>query len=103
MTIAVELVATSVTSDNLDDILKVMPRSTSPAVEAAIIANNRHVRYLDFDRHGYSVLTLTPGKAHMDWYVLTDKTSRTSTARWSVGWSTTAGTHRLHREWGPSA
>ena len=101
--VGVELVATSVTSDNLDDILRVMPRTLSTVAEAAIIANNRHIRYLDFDRHGYSVLTLTPGKAHMDWYVLTDKTSRTSTARWSVGWSTTAGTHRLHREWGPSA
>lgn len=101
-TVGVELVATSVTSDNLDDILKVMPRSTSPAVEAAIIANNRHVRYLDFDRHGYSVLTLTPAKAHMDWYTLTDKTSPTSAAKWQIGWSTTAGTHRLTREWSPA-
>ncbi|WP_040511676.1 alkaline phosphatase D family protein [Gordonia soli] len=72
-TVATELVVTSVTSSNIDDILKVPERTVGAAVPAAITAVNRHVRWNDFDAHGYSVLTVTPAAAQMDWYFLTDK------------------------------
>jgi alkaline phosphatase D len=52
-TVGVALVATSVTSNNLDDLTGAAPRTTSLAVEDAIRANNRHVKWLDFDSHGY--------------------------------------------------
>ncbi|MCW4600766.1 alkaline phosphatase D family protein [Janibacter hoylei] len=97
--VAVEFVGTSVTSNNLDDILKVEPRTLSLAVEGAIRGANLHVRYLDFDRHGYSVLTLTPARAQMDWYALADRTNRQSTARWSAGFETLPGTNRVRRVW----
>ena len=58
--VGVELVCTSVTSDNLDDILNTPPRTASLAVETAFKANNPHVKYLDFDSHGFSVLEVTP-------------------------------------------
>ncbi|WP_346959937.1 alkaline phosphatase D family protein [uncultured Arthrobacter sp.] len=73
--VAAELVCTSVTSDNLDDILNVPPRTGSVGVENAIKAANPHVKYLDFDSHGYSVLDVTPAGVRMDWYVLAERTA----------------------------
>ena len=56
----VEFVCTSVTSNNLKDITGSPARTSSLAVEGIIQANNRHVKYLNFDDHGYSVLDVTP-------------------------------------------
>jgi alkaline phosphatase D len=95
--VGVELVCTSVTSDNLDDQLGVPPRTASPAVEAAIMANNPHVKYLDFDSHGFSVLEVTPQRVQMDWYVLVDRTAPNSAAVWSNSWQVPAGTAKVQR------
>ena len=38
-------------------------------VETAIKTNNRHVKYLNFDDHGFSVLDITSARAQMDWFV----------------------------------
>lgn len=54
--VAIELVGTSVTSDNLDEILRVPPRSFSLGVEQAFRSVNRHIKLLEFDSHGYSVV-----------------------------------------------
>ncbi len=55
-TAGVEFVCSSVTSNNLKDITGDPSGATSTAVEEGIKANNRHIRYLNFDDHGYSVL-----------------------------------------------
>ncbi|WP_019484262.1 alkaline phosphatase D family protein [Arthrobacter sp. TB 23] len=93
--VATEFVCTSVTSDNLDDILNVPPRTASVAVEAAFKANNPHVKYLDFDSHGYSVLEVTPSGVRMDWYVLSERMDRAATSRISTSWQVMAGTQRV--------
>src|SRR5690606_21143940 len=54
--VATEFVVTSVTSDNLDDVLRVEPDTVSSVPEGAIKAANRHVRWVDMDSHGYGVL-----------------------------------------------
>jgi alkaline phosphatase D len=94
-TVGVELVATSVTSNNLDDLTGSPPRTTSLAVEDAIKAGNRHVKYLDFDSHGYSVLTITPEETQMDWYVTSDRADQAATSTWSTGWCVAAGSSKL--------
>lgn len=101
--VAVEFVSSSVTSDNLDDILRVEPRTATLAVESTIRATNPHVRYLDFDRHGYSVLTLTPSAAQMDWYSLEDRTAADSPARWRAGFRALPGENRTRRVWSPAS
>lgn len=93
--VATELVCTSVTSDNLDDILDVPPRTASLAVEEAFKANNPHVKYLDFDSHGYSVLDVTPSGVRMDWYVLSERTDTSATSEVSTSWQVAAGTQRV--------
>ncbi|QCU79412.1 alkaline phosphatase [Citricoccus sp. SGAir0253] len=93
--VATELVCTSVTSDNLDDILGVPPRTGSLAVEAAMKAANPHVRYLDFDSHGYSVLDVTPSGVRMDFHRLAERTSPGSGASRTASYTVAAGTQRV--------
>jgi alkaline phosphatase D len=88
---AVEFVCSSVTSNNLKDITGTPPRTTSLGVEAAIKANNRHVKYLDFDSHGFSVLDVTAERAQMDWYVIGDRADRHTPITWSTSWLTRSG------------
>jgi alkaline phosphatase D len=94
-TAGVEFACTSVTSDNIDDQTGSPPRTSTLAIEATLQANNRHVRYLNFDDHGFSVLDVTPERAQMDWWVVADKTRRDTPAHWSSSWATDAGTQRV--------
>lgn len=93
--VAAELVCTSVTSDNLDDILNVPPRTGSVGVENAIKAANPHVKYLDFDSHGYSVLDVSAAGVRMDWYVLTERTAAGSGAALSTSFNVHANTGKV--------
>ena len=93
--VATELVCSSVTSNNLDDILGTPERTTSLAVEAAVQGANRHVRYLDFDRHGFSVLDVTPARVQMDWYAISDRADPHATAAHTASWAVDAGTQRV--------
>ena len=91
----VEFVCTSVTSNNLDDITGTPPRTSSLVVEAAIQTNNRHVRYLNFDDHGFSVFDLTPARAQMDYYAIGDRADRTAGATRIASWATRSGTNKV--------
>ena len=94
-TAGVEFVCTSVTSSNIDDVTGAPPRTATLAIEATLQANNRHVRYLNFDDHGYSVLDVTPERAQMDYYVLEDRTRRDSASYLSASWLTRSGTQKV--------
>jgi alkaline phosphatase D len=102
-TAGVEFICTSITSDNLDDITGAPPRTATLAAEATLQANNRHIKYIDFDRHGYSVLDVTPERAQMDWFVVDDKTRPDSGASWSASWATAAGSGTVAAAEGPVA
>ncbi|KOG35710.1 alkaline phosphatase D family protein [Streptomyces resistomycificus] len=98
---ATEFVVTSVTSDNLDDIVKV-PQGTVSAVAAPIIrAANRHVHWVDTDRHGYGVLDITADRAQMDYYVLSDRTQPNATSSWARSYRTRTGTQKVERAYDP--
>ncbi|NJQ02415.1 alkaline phosphatase D family protein [Streptomyces zingiberis] len=96
-TAATEFVVTSVTSDNLDDILRVPPNTASLAATAAVRAANRHVKWVEMDSHGYGVLDVTPERAQMDYYAITDKTDPAAGTRWLRSYRTRSGTSRLER------
>jgi alkaline phosphatase D len=98
---ATEFVVTSVTSDNLDDLMKV-PEGTVSAVAAPVIrAANRHVHWVDTDRHGYGVLDLTAERAQMDYYVLSDRTRADATSSWARSYRTRSGTQKVERAYTP--
>ncbi|WP_328860258.1 alkaline phosphatase D family protein [Streptomyces sp. NBC_00306] len=94
---ATEFVVTSVTSDNLDDILHVAPGTVSVVAQAAVRAANRHVKWLDMDSHGYGVLDVTAERSQMDYYVLSDKKKREATATWARSYRTLNGTQKVER------
>ncbi|MEU2740931.1 alkaline phosphatase D family protein [Streptomyces sp. NPDC007095] len=98
---ATEFVITSVTSDNLDDIVKV-PEGTVSAVAAPLIQiANRHVHWVDTDRHGYGVLDITADHAQMDYYVLSDRTNANATSAWARSYRTRTGTQKVERTYDP--
>ncbi|WCN00837.1 alkaline phosphatase D family protein [Streptomyces sp. M92] len=98
---ATEFVVTSVTSDNLDDIVKV-PEGTVSAIAAPVIrAANRHVHWVDTDRHGYGVLDITAERAQMDYYVVSDRTDPDATSKWARSYRTRSGTQRVERVYSP--
>ncbi|MER5463539.1 alkaline phosphatase D family protein [Streptomyces sp. NPDC002668] len=94
---ATEFVVTSVTSDNLDDILHVAPGTVSLVASAAVKAANRHVKWLDMDSHGYGVLDVTAERSQMDYYVLSDKTKQDATSKWARSYRTLSGTQKVER------
>ncbi|MHC5263159.1 alkaline phosphatase D family protein [Streptomyces sp. UC4497] len=100
---ATEFVVTSVTSDNLDDILHVAPDTLSTVAEGAIKAANRHVRWLDMDRHGYGVLDVTPERTQMDFYVISDRADQSATSAWQRSYRTRTGTQKVERADAPVA
>ncbi|WP_406461841.1 alkaline phosphatase D family protein [Streptomyces sp. NBC_00111] len=94
---ATEFVVTSVTSDNLDDILRVAPGTVSVIAATAVRAANRHVKWVDMDGHGYGVLDVTAERSQMDYYVVSDKTSRDATSSWVRSYRTRRGTQKVER------
>ncbi|MEV3856174.1 alkaline phosphatase D family protein [Streptomyces sp. NPDC050095] len=94
---ATEFVVTSVTSDNLDDILHVAPDTLSTVAETAVKAANRHVKWLDMDSHGYGVLDVTAEHAQMDYYVISDRADKNATTSWARSYRTRTGTQKVER------
>ncbi|MDQ0796877.1 alkaline phosphatase [Streptomyces sp. B1I3] len=94
---ATEFVVTSVTSDNLDDILRVAPQTVSVVAAAAVKAANRHVKWVDMDSHGYGVLDVTAERSQMDYYVVSDRTRKDATASWVRSYRTRSGTQKIER------
>ncbi|MCX4775369.1 alkaline phosphatase D family protein [Streptomyces sp. NBC_01264] len=94
-TAATEFVVTSVTSDNLDEMLGVPADTVSLAAESAVRAANWHVKAVDMDAHGYGVLDVTAQRTQMDYYVLSDMRRPDATAAWSHSFRTLNGTQKL--------
>ncbi|MET9517119.1 alkaline phosphatase D family protein [Streptomyces sp. NPDC002994] len=94
---ATEFVVTSVSSDNLDDILHVAPQTVSLVAATAVKAANRHVKWLDMDSHGFGVLDITGERSQMDYFVISDKTRQDATARWARSYRTLSGTQKVER------
>ena len=94
--VGTEFVCTSVTSNNLKDITGTPARTTSVAVEAGIKAANRHVKYLNFDDHGYSVVDITRRRLQVDYFVISDRADRDASARRTQSWATRVNSQHVH-------
>ncbi|GGT36195.1 phosphodiesterase/alkaline phosphatase D [Streptomyces kurssanovii] len=92
---ATEFVVTSVSSDNLDDILHVAPGTVSLVASAAVRAANRHVKWVDMDAHGYGVLDVTAERSQMDYYTISDRTKQDASSSWSRSYRTLSGTQKV--------
>lgn len=95
--VATELVTTSVTSDNVDDILRVPPRTASLVAESAVRFLNRHIQYAELDSHGFCVVDVTADRLRADWYHLADRTARDSGATRAATFVSPSGSQRLRK------
>jgi alkaline phosphatase D len=68
--VAVEFVNTSLTSQNLDDKMGWAIRTESLAIEEALLAGMPHIRYVDLDSHGYSIVELDPEELRFEWWTV---------------------------------
>lgn len=106
-----EFVTTSVTSDNVDEIAGDPGGATGAAaaraVEAAFRASNPHIRFLDFEKHGYGVLDVTPQRAQFDWFWARSATHTDprldpdAELHHGASWQTLAGTQQVSPAGGP--
>ena len=86
--VGTEFVCTSVTSDNLNDITMTAPARSSIPVEEGIMAVNRHVKHLNFDDHGFSVLEVTRRYVQMDYWAITERTDPKAEASRQISFRT---------------
>ena len=93
--IAVEFVCNSLTSNNVDDFIGAAPRTTSLALEAAIQQQNPHVRWVNLDDHGYTILHVTPRHVRMDWHAISDRRDPGATSRVLASWAVSAGSSHI--------
>ncbi|WHM39138.1 alkaline phosphatase D family protein [Streptomyces sp. BPTC-684] len=96
-----EFVVTSVTSDNIDEMLHVAPHTVSLVAAAAIKAANRHVKWVDMDSHGYGVLDVDAQRSQMDYYVVSDKRKQDATSSWTRSYRTLNGSQKAERVYSP--
>ncbi len=93
--VATELVCSSITSNNVDDFIGARPRTVSLTLEAAIQTENPHVRFVNLDDHGHSVLEVTPERIQMDWYAVDDRRDPRSGSRRLTSWAVKSGVARV--------
>lgn len=98
--VCTEFVCPSITSDNLDEIAGTPYRSSIPA-EEAIKADNRWVKHVELDSHGYSLVDLNPERLQVDFYYISDRTDPEATEAYASGWMTTSGSNAVVEATGP--
>lgn len=96
--LGVEFVTPSVTSANFESL---GPAGVA-AFEAVTLADNPHVKFVDFDEHGYLVLDLTPERAQADWYFVDTVLAPSDAERHAASWKSDSGANHLSRATGPA-
>lgn len=89
--VAVELVGTSITSDNLDEITG----KPSDAEETGIKTMNPHVKMVELDSHGYSVCEVTKQRIQFDWYYISDREDPKATQSFATAFKVEDGSNKV--------
>jgi alkaline phosphatase D len=93
--VAVEFVNTSLTSQNLDDKMGWAPRTTSLPIESDLLAGMAHLRYVDLDSHGYSIVDLDRERLRFEWWIVDGLDTRSSGETLSAALAVRHGIPRL--------
>ena len=92
--VGTEFVCPSITSKNIDDMLNLPERNgVSHAAQEALKTFNHHIRWVDLDLHGYTIVEFTEGYAHADWFALTAKEDPNSGVYHMGSWRVPHGTN----------
>jgi alkaline phosphatase D len=93
--VAVEFVNSSLTSQNLDDKMGWQPLTESVPLADAYVAGMPHLKWVDFDSHGYNVVEVTPERVVVEWHAVEGVLERTAGERTVAVWSVHHGRPRL--------
>ena len=94
--VAVEFVNTSLTSQNLDDKMGWSLRVESLEVERAILEGMRHVRFIDLDSHGFSIVDLDRDRLRFQWWTVDGVATRSPGSAHAGSLEVRHGEPRLH-------
>lgn len=91
----IEFVCPSITADNLDEITGSPPRTTSQAVEQQIMLANRHIKEVELDSHGYSVVDITRERIQFDTFFISDREDPEATQTFFRGFTSEKGSRTV--------
>jgi len=81
-----EFVSPSVTTDSFSETLLPGVPGASAAARRWILLQNRHLRLVELDHHGYVTVDVTPDRVQGDWWHLDTIARRDRSERWAGGW-----------------
>ena len=93
--LAVEFVTPSVTTPNLDEKLD-DPSVDIREVEERVREENPHIRWCEFDDHGYVVLDVRPDRLVAQWWAVATVLERSDEESLVSAWEVRSGTSRLY-------
>jgi alkaline phosphatase D len=96
--LGVEFVTPSITSANFES----LGAAGVAAFEAVTLADNPHVKFVDFDEHGYFVLDITKERAQADWFLVDTVLAPSDKERFAAAWQTRAGESHLRQAPAPA-
>jgi alkaline phosphatase D len=96
-TAGVEFLCTSITSDNVNDLLTGLPprNPLSPAAEDLIKELNPWMKDVELDSHGFTVIDVTSERVQADNFHISERFDRNATLRTYSSWQTTSGAGKL--------
>jgi alkaline phosphatase D len=94
--VAVEITAPSLTSQNLDDKLKLEPRADQiVASEKAFVEALDHVEWCEFSGHGYVVCDVDSERLRAEWWLVDGVLERTAGERMAAAYEVRRGSPAL--------
>jgi alkaline phosphatase D len=75
--LVVEVVTPSITSQNLDEKLKVQPGTVGPAIAEEFSRTLPGLRWCDLENHGYVVVDVRPAEVALEWWFVDTVLERT--------------------------
>jgi alkaline phosphatase D len=89
--VAVEFVNASLTSQNLDDKMGWQPHTESLALADVLVDGMPHIRWVDFDSHGYNLVTVDPERIRVEWFAVDTVLERCDGERRVAAWQVAHG------------
>jgi alkaline phosphatase D len=95
--ITFEFVNSSITSQNLDDKMKWGYRTKSVDYEKALTREYPHVKWCDFDSHGFNIVDVTPERVQVEYWIVDTVLQRTKHVTQGAIWQVEHGAVKLLR------
>ena len=93
--VAAEFVTTSLTSQNVDDKMGWPPRTKSIPFEEGLVREVPHVKWCEFDSHGYVVVDVTDERVRGEWWFVDTVLEASAGESLGAAWEVRRGEPRL--------